>query len=93
MRIERALRPTPVQPVWIGSVEVAESLDKACRSGLIASAGLTAGILVHVAGATVGLSALLATSALTFRVLEYAGAASAPIVSIVRLRHRTATAA
>ena len=67
---------------------VAESLDKGRRSGVIASTGLSAGILVHVAGATVGLSALLATSALTFSVLKYAGAAYLVFLGIRQLRDR-----
>lgn len=54
---------------------VTESVAKGPRSGVIASAGLTVGNLVHVVAATVGLSALLASSAFAFGVVRYGGAA------------------
>lgn len=67
---------------------VAESLDKGRRSGVVASAGLTAGNLVHVAAAVVGLSALFATSAAAFAALKYAGAAYLIYLGLKQLRDR-----
>lgn len=67
---------------------VAESLGKGRRSGVIASAGLTAGNLVHVVGATAGLSALLATSALAFGILRYLGAAYLLYLGCRQIRRR-----
>ncbi len=44
------------------------------RAGLLAALGIGAGCLFHVALATVGLSALLASSELAFNVVKWAGA-------------------
>lgn len=43
--------------------------------GLVSAAGVCSGILVHTAFATVGLSAILAQSAVAFSVVKYLGAA------------------
>ncbi|USZ66963.1 LysE family translocator [Halorussus salilacus] len=45
------------------------------RGGLASALGVSTGILVHTVAATVGLAALLRTSALAFAVVKYAGAA------------------
>ena len=45
------------------------------RAGLVASAGITTGCMVHVAAASLGVGALLATSATAFSVLKWVGAA------------------
>ena len=44
-------------------------------AGLVSTAGIEVGGLVHVAAATVGLSAVLASSSTAFNVVRYAGAA------------------
>lgn len=54
---------------------VARSIEQGRRAGLVSAVGVGAGALVHVAAATVGLSALLVSSALAFAVVKYAGAA------------------
>ncbi len=54
---------------------VTRSLEHGRRSGLVSMLGVQAGGLVHVAFATVGLSALLASSATAFSIVKYAGAA------------------
>jgi threonine/homoserine/homoserine lactone efflux protein len=48
-------------------------------------AGITTGTLVHIAAATIGLSALLASSALAFDVVKYLGAAYLIVVGVRRL--------
>ena len=42
---------------------VARSVSQGPRAGLVSTLGLSTGALVHVVGATVGLSAILLTSA------------------------------
>ena len=45
------------------------------RSGLAAALGISAGALIHVAAAVVGLSALIASSPAAFTILKWGGAA------------------
>jgi threonine/homoserine/homoserine lactone efflux protein len=54
---------------------VARSVEQGRRAGLASVGGGAFGNLVHVCAATVGLSALLASSALAFSVVKYLGAA------------------
>jgi len=51
------------------------SLGAGTRGGLQASAGILTGLLVHMALAVVGVSALIATSPLAFELLRWTGAA------------------
>lgn len=53
---------------------ITRSLAGGRRAGLASVAGIHAGSLVHIAAAVAGLSALLATSALAFRTVKWAGA-------------------
>jgi threonine/homoserine/homoserine lactone efflux protein len=64
---------------------VTQSVSYGRRAGLASVAGITTGTFVHVAAATIGLSALLASSALAFNVVKYLGAAYLIIVGIRRL--------
>jgi len=64
---------------------VTQSIDQGRRAGLASTAGIFTGTLVHVAAATVGLSALLASSALAFDVVKYLGAAYLILVGLRRL--------
>lgn len=54
---------------------ITRSVNQGRRAGLASAAGIATGGLVHVAGAALGLSALLASSAAAFSLVKYAGAA------------------
>ncbi|MCA9844767.1 MAG: LysE family translocator [Thermomicrobiales bacterium] len=54
---------------------ITRSVNQGRRAGLTSAAGIATGGLVHVAGATLGLSALLASSAVAFSLVKYLGAA------------------
>jgi threonine/homoserine/homoserine lactone efflux protein len=64
---------------------VTQSVSRGRRAGMASVAGITTGTLVHIAAATIGLSALLASSALAFDVVKYLGAAYLIVVGIRRL--------
>ena len=55
-------------------------------AGLVSAMGIAVGTLVHVAAATLGLSALLVSSASAFHVVKYAGAAYLIYLGIRTLR-------
>ncbi|MEZ5331855.1 MAG: LysE family translocator [Thermoanaerobaculia bacterium] len=68
---------------------VATSVDRGRRWGVLAAVGLTAGNLVHVASAAVGLSALLAASSVAFAAIRYGGAAYLVVLGVLQtVRHR-----
>src|SRR5436190_15612610 len=54
---------------------VGRSIQLGWRGGAAAATGISAGCLVHVFGAAIGLSALLMASSAAFTVLKWAGAA------------------
>ena len=54
---------------------VTRSMDQGRAAGLVSVLGIHTGSIVHVAAAALGLSAILASSALSFAVVKYAGAA------------------
>ena len=54
---------------------IARSASQGTRSGIISALGIGAGCLVHVLAAMIGLSALIAQSALAFTIIKYIGAA------------------
>src|SRR5579862_8526726 len=67
---------------------VTQSVDKGRRAGVVSALGISGGGLVHVALATAGLSALVASSAAAFTVVRLVGAASLIIVGIRRILAR-----
>jgi threonine/homoserine/homoserine lactone efflux protein len=67
---------------------VTQSVDKGRGAGLVSALGIACGGLVHVAAATVGLSALLASSASAFTAVKLAGAAYLIGLGIWRLLGR-----
>jgi threonine/homoserine/homoserine lactone efflux protein len=72
---------------------VARSVEQGRIAGLASVCGITTGTLVHVLAATLGLSALLASSALAFAVVKYAGAGYLIYLGVRRILSRTETAA
>ncbi len=54
---------------------VSNALRSGVRAGIVAAFGITAGCFVHIFAAGLGVSALLATSAMAFTVLKWLGAA------------------
>jgi threonine/homoserine/homoserine lactone efflux protein len=67
---------------------VAQSVDQGRLAGLYSAVGISVGGLVHVAAATIGLSAILASSATAFTIVKYAGAAYLILLGIRRLLTR-----
>ena len=64
---------------------VTQSVDKGRRAGLFSAFGVATGGLVHVAAATAGLTALLASSASAFTVVKLVGAAYLIAIGLLRL--------
>jgi threonine/homoserine/homoserine lactone efflux protein len=67
---------------------VVQGAEQGRRTGLASVAGIHVGTLVHVAAATVGLSALIVASAVAFSVVKYAGAAYLIYVGVRKLLGR-----
>jgi threonine/homoserine/homoserine lactone efflux protein len=70
---------------------VARSVEQGRIAGLASVFGITTGTLVHVLASTLGLSALLASSALAFAVVKYAGAGYLIYMGVQRILKRTET--
>src|SRR3712207_6261936 len=54
---------------------VARSLQHGRVAGMVSVVGIHAGTIIHIAAAAIGLSALVASSAVAFAVVKYLGAA------------------
>ncbi|HEY8250042.1 MAG TPA: LysE family translocator [Burkholderiales bacterium] len=67
---------------------VGRSSTQGLKAGVIAALGISAGIMVHVTAAALGLSAIFTASATAFAVLKLAGAAYLVYVGISLLRTR-----
>ncbi|HKF14187.1 MAG TPA: LysE family translocator [Gaiellaceae bacterium] len=67
---------------------VTQSVDQGRTAGVVSALGIGTGGLVHVAAATIGLSALLASSATAFAIVKYAGAAYLIVLGLLRLLSR-----
>ncbi len=65
---------------------VARSVDQGRKAGVVSCLGVFTATLVHIAAAALGLSALMASSALLFSVVKYAGAAYLVFLGIQTLR-------
>ncbi len=64
---------------------VSRSLGDGRRAGIVSALGVQVGGIVHIAAATAGVSALLASSASAFSVVKYAGAAYLVALGVRRL--------
>jgi threonine/homoserine/homoserine lactone efflux protein len=64
---------------------VSRSLAEGRRAGIVSALGIQTGGLVHVTAATIGVSALLASSAVAFSAVKYAGAAYLIFLGIRKL--------
>jgi len=67
---------------------IARSVDQGRLAGIVSTLGVGVGTLFHVAAAALGLSALLASSAMAFGVLKYLGAAYLIYLGIRKLMER-----
>ena len=67
---------------------VTQSIDKGRSAGLVSALGVATGGLVHVAAATVGLSALIASSATAFTTVKLVGAVYLIVVGVRRILSR-----
>lgn len=72
---------------------VARSMDQGRLAGLVSVLSVEIGNFTHVLAATVGLSALLLSSALAFSVVKYLGAAYLVYLGVKRILTRPATLA
>jgi threonine/homoserine/homoserine lactone efflux protein len=77
-----ALNLTPGPDVFF---QITQSLKQGARAGIAAMLGICAGCLVHVAAATLGVSALIAASSTAFTLLKCIGAAYLLYVGIQML--------
>jgi len=69
---------------------VARSAALGRRGGAVAALAISAGCFVHIAAAALGVSALIAASALAFSLLKWVGAAYLVYIGITMLRARPA---
>jgi threonine/homoserine/homoserine lactone efflux protein len=67
---------------------VTRSVDQGRRAGLASSSGIATGTLAHVLAATLGLSALLLSSAVAYSLVKYAGAAYLFYLGVKKFRER-----
>ena len=67
---------------------VTRSMDQGRAAGLVSVLGIHTGSIVHVAAAALGLSAILASSALSYDIVKYVGAAYLIWLGIRTLRGR-----
>jgi len=69
---------------------IARSSGQGTKAGVISALGIGAGCIVHILAAVIGLSALIAQSALAFDIIKYMGAAYLVylgIRSVVKKKH------
>lgn len=72
---------------------VARGIHQGRSAALVSALGVEVGALIHVAGATLGVSAVLASSALAFSVVKYLGAAYLIYFAVRTLLDRSAAPA
>jgi threonine/homoserine/homoserine lactone efflux protein len=67
------------------------STSQGIKAGMVSSLGIAAGCMVHILAAVIGLSALIAQSAIAFNVIKYIGAAYLIYLGVRALLSKTAT--
>jgi threonine/homoserine/homoserine lactone efflux protein len=72
---------------------VGRSVEQGRRAGLVSVLGIHAATVLHVAAAALGLSAIIAASALAFGIVKYAGAAYLVWLGLRRILGRAAVTA
>jgi len=72
---------------------IARSMDQGRRAGLVSVAAIEVGNFMHVIAATLGLSALLLSSALAFSIVKYLGAAYLVYLGLRKIFRREAVQA
>jgi len=70
---------------------VTRSIDQGRLAGFVSVLGIQAGALVHIMAAAVGLSAILASSALAFSIVKWIGAAYLVYLGLRKLLESTPT--
>lgn len=68
---------------------IARSVEFGPKAGLVSSLGMTLGALVHVFLTVFGLSAIMATSAVVFGIVKFAGAAYLIFLGVSKLLEKT----
>jgi threonine/homoserine/homoserine lactone efflux protein len=71
---------------------VARSVHQGARAGLVSAAGVATGAIVHVAGAVLGFSALLVSSATAFTAVRWLGAGYLVFLGVRTIRGGSAAA-
>jgi threonine/homoserine/homoserine lactone efflux protein len=80
-----------VSPGPAQALVFARTLSDGRKAGVLTAVGLNVGTMVHAAAAGLGVSAVLATSALTFNVVKYLGAAYLFYLGVCAIRTRDRT--
>src|SRR5258706_6914987 len=80
------LAPGPNQ-----ALVLANSISHGRRAGIVTSLGANVGTMVHTLAAALGLSAILATSALVFGMVKYVGAAYLVYLGVRAIMDRSVT--
>lgn len=73
-------------------ITISQTMKGGKKSGLLTALGIAAGDLIHTLAAVVGLSAILMTSALTFEMVKYVGAAYLIYLGIKTVTHHPSKA-
>lgn len=64
---------------------IARSSGQGTKSGIISALGISAGCIIHILAAVVGLSALIAKSAIAFTIIKYTGACYLVYLGIIAI--------